>query len=117
MASMEYKGYIAVLELDAENSVFHGSVANTRDVITFEGSSVEDLRREFEASVDYYLEVSAKHNREPEKPASGRFVVRLTPEMHRELIKLAARSNKSLNTVVRETLQERVQQELADIDG
>lgn len=115
MASMEYKGYIAVLELDSENSVFHGSAVNTRDVITFEGSNVEDLRKGFEASVDYYLEVSAKHNRPPEKPASGRFVVRLTPEMHRALIKLAARSNKSLNTVVRETLEVRVQHELAAV--
>ena len=114
MASMEYKGYIAVLELDAEKGVFHGSVVNTRDVITFQGSSVEELRREFEASVDFYLEVSARHNREPEKPASGKFVVRIAPEMHRELIKLAARESKSLNTVVRETLQERVQQKLAD---
>lgn len=114
MASMEYKGYIAVLELDGEKGVFHGSVVNTRDVITFQGSSVEELRREFEASVDFYLEVSARHNREPEKPASGKFVVRIAPEMHRELIKLAARESKSLNTVVRETLQERVQQQLAD---
>jgi predicted HicB family RNase H-like nuclease len=114
MASMEYKGYIAVLELDGEKGVFQGSVVNTRDVITFQGSSVEELRREFEASVDFYLEVSARHNREPEKPASGKFVVRVAPEMHRELIKIAARESKSLNTVVRETLQERVQQQLAD---
>jgi predicted HicB family RNase H-like nuclease len=113
MASMEYKGYIAVLDLDIENGIFHGSVVNTRDVITFEGSSVGVLRREFEASVNYYLELCAKQNREPEKPASGKFVVRIAPEMHRELIRLAARESKSLNTVVRETLQERVQMELA----
>jgi len=111
---MEYKGYIAVLELDSEKRVFHGSVVNTREVIAFQGSSVEELRREFEASVDFYLEVCAKHNREPEKPASGKFVVRIAPEMHHGLIKLAARESKSLNTVVRETLQERVQQHFAD---
>ena len=101
-----------MLELDGEKGVFLGSVMNTRDVITFQGSSVEELQMEFEASVDFYLEVCARHHCEPEKPASGKFVVRIAPEMHRQLISLAARESKSLNTVVRETLQERVQQEL-----
>ena len=111
MATMEYKGYIAVLELDTDNGVFHGSVVNTRDVITFEGQNVEELQKELEASVEFYLEVCAKRGKDPEKPASGKFIVRLTPEMHRELIRLAARQNKSLNAIVREALAERVQHE------
>lgn len=57
----------------------------------------------------------AKNGREPEKPASGKFVVRLTPEMHRELIRLAARTNKSLNAVVREAVEEHLEHELAEV--
>lgn len=112
MASLEYKGYIAVIEIDED--VLHGSVVNTRDVITFEAKNVRDLKKEFEASVRFYLETCAKHGREPEKPASGKFLVRMSPEMHRELMRLAARTHKSLNTVVKETLEERVQRELVE---
>jgi predicted HicB family RNase H-like nuclease len=56
---MTYKGYRARAELDEDAGVFHGEVTNTRDVITFQGSSVEELKRAFEDSVDDYWEFSA----------------------------------------------------------
>ena len=54
--SMTYKGYRSKVELDEEAGVFHGEVINVRDVITFQGTSVEELKRAFEDSVDDYLE-------------------------------------------------------------
>src|ERR1022692_4327790 len=53
---MSYKGYQARVDLDEEAGLFHGEVINTRDVITFQGSSVEELKRAFEDSVDDYLD-------------------------------------------------------------
>ena len=108
MASMEYKGYIGVIEVDNEQKMLHGSIVNTRDVITFVGRNVEELEQALEESVEDYIAFCRKHDREPEKPASGKFVVRLDPEMHRELIRAAARAEKSLNTVVREAIAERL---------
>lgn len=105
MASMEYKGYVGVIEVDAERKMLHGSIVNTRDVITFEGRNVEELEQALEDSVEDYLEFCRVHHREPEKPASGRFVVRIDPAMHRELMRLAARADKSLNTLVREAIE------------
>jgi len=67
---MAYKRYQARVELDEEAGVFHGEVINTRDVITFQGSSVEKLKQAFEDSVDDYLEFCASRGKDPEKPAS-----------------------------------------------
>ena len=64
---MNYKGYEARVELDDEAGVFHGEVINTRDVITFQGSSVEELKQAFEDSVDDYLEFCASRGEDPEK--------------------------------------------------
>jgi predicted HicB family RNase H-like nuclease len=105
MTTMEYKGYVGVIEVDSERKVLHGSIVNTRDVITFEGRNVEELEQALADSVEDYLEFCRAHHREPEKPASGRFVVRIDPAMHRELMRVAARADKSLNTVVREAIE------------
>ena len=109
---MEYKGYIAKVEFDEEANLFHGHVLHLRDVITFQGQSVDELRREFEASVDDYLEFCAERGEEPAKPFSGRFVVRLDPEVHRRMAIAAARSQQSINTWVSKVLERAVASEL-----
>ena len=88
-------GYQARVELDEEAGVFHGEVINTRDVSTFQGSSVDELKQAFEDSVDDYLEFCASRGEDPEKPFSGKFLVRVPPEVHREIMTKARRQGKS----------------------
>lgn len=104
---MTYKGYQAIVDLDEEADAFHGEVINTRDVITFQGSSVEELKKAFEDSVDDYLEFCASRREDPEKPFSGRFLVRVPPEVHRQIMTEARRQGKSLNAYILEKLQPR----------
>jgi predicted HicB family RNase H-like nuclease len=106
---MEYKGYIGKVEFDNEAEIFHGEVINVRDVITFEGGSVEELKQAFEDSVNDYLDFCAKRGEEPEKPFSGKFVVRLSPEVHRKVFLKAKLSDKSLNSWVCEVLEKAVE--------
>jgi len=105
---MEYKGYIGKVEFDSEAEIFHGEVINIRDVITFEGSSVEELNQAFRDSVDDYLEFCTLRGEEPEKPFSGKFVIRLSPELHRKAFIKARLSDKSLNSWVSEVLEKAV---------
>ena len=105
---MEHKGYIGTVEFDTEAGIFHGEVINVRDVITFEGSSVEELNQAFKDSVADYLEFCAARGEEPAKPFSGKFVVRLPPELHRKAFIKARLSNKSLNGWVNEVVEEAV---------
>ena len=102
---MEYKGYIGKVEFDDEAGIFHGEVLDTRDVITFQGENVADLKTAFRESIDDYLAFCKDRGEEPNKPFSGQFVTRISPELHRR-VNLAARiSGKSLNAWVADQLQ------------
>jgi predicted HicB family RNase H-like nuclease len=102
---MEYKGYVGQAELDDEANIFHGEVINTRDVITFQGETVEELRQAFRDSVDGYLAFCEERGREPEKPFSGQFITRVSPELHRRVNVAAKVSGQSLNAFVTQALQ------------
>lgn len=105
---MEYKGYQGEVEYDSQASVFHGELINIRDVVTFEGRSVDELEQAFRESVDDYLAFCAVRGEAPEKPYSGKFIVRLSPELHRKLAVYARAKDKSLNRWVREVLEEAI---------
>lgn len=106
---MEYKGYSGKVEFDDEAEIFHGEVINTRDVITFQGRSVSELTRAFHESIDDYLAFCKERGESPDKPFSGQFVTRISPELHRQVNIAAALAGKSLNAFVTEQLQIAVQ--------
>jgi len=105
---MEYKGYVGKVEFDAEGGVFHGEVINLRDVITFEGTSVDEIKLAFRESIDDYLAFCEERGEEPEKPFSGKFVVRVNPELHRQINLQAKYANQSLNQWVSVALEKAV---------
>ena len=102
---MEYKGYVGKVEFDGEAGIFHGEVLDTRDVITFQGQSVAELKTAFQGSIDDYLAFCEQRGEEPNKPFSGQFVTRIPPELHRQVNLAASISGKSLNAWVVEQLQ------------
>ena len=103
---MRYKGYEAIVEFDAEAEVFHGEVINLRDVITFQGQSVEELKQAFYDSVDDYLEFCLERGEEPEKPFSGKFMVRINPDLHKTIAIKARKQGQSLNSWIEKCLCE-----------
>lgn len=105
---MEYKGYVAKVEFDDNDEIFHGEVINLRDVITFQGESVTELKGAFQDSVEDYLDFCSERGENPEKRFSGKFSVRIDPELHRIITTRARIENKSLNRWVRDTLESAV---------
>ena len=105
---LDYKGYRGRVEFDSEAKIFHGEVVGTRDVITFQGTSVQELEVAFRDSVDDYLEFCAERGEEPDKPFTGRLMVRLPPDLHRELYVEAQEEGKSLNRLIAERLKRAV---------
>ena len=97
---MTYKGYSAYVEFDDEAGIFHGEVLDTKDVITFQGSSVAELRRAFKDSIDDYLAFCKERGEEPDKPFSGKFNLRLNPELHKEIYIAAKDEGISINNLV-----------------
>jgi predicted HicB family RNase H-like nuclease len=102
---MEYKGYIGKVEIDEEAGILYGEVIDVRDVITFEGTTVDEIQQAFRDSVDDYLDFCAQRGESPEKPFSGKFVVRLPAELHRKAYIQAKLKDKSLNSWITEVLQ------------
>lgn len=101
---IEYKGYTGVFEFDPSIDAFHGRVVGLRDVVTFQGRSVEELRREMVDSVEDYLELCAEVGKDPERPYRGEFLVRTTPEVHRAAATAAESEGMSLNAWVEATI-------------
>ncbi|NQV14808.1 type II toxin-antitoxin system HicB family antitoxin [bacterium] len=102
---LKYKGYTGFVEFDDEAGIFHGEVIDTRDVITFQGTSVEDIQIAFRDSIDDYIEFCAERGEKSDKPFSGKFVLRLPPPIHHQIYLKAVKSGKSLNKWVQETLE------------
>ncbi len=102
---MEYNGYHAVVTFDDDVGILHGEVIDTRDVITFQGKSVDELRQAFRDSVEEYLKICAERNREPDKPFSGRVVLRMEPEIHRAAVTAAKSNGQSLNSWIVGTIK------------
>jgi len=101
---MEYKGYLGRAEFDDEANIFHGQVINIRDVITFQGKSVDELHQAFKDSVEDYLDFCAERGEEPEQPFSGRLTIQLSPEQHRQIIMAAERAGKGIAAWAAESL-------------
>ena len=105
---MEYKGYAGVVEYDSEAKIFHGDIINTKDVITFQGKTVNEIEKAFKDSVNDYINWCKEEGVEPEKPYSGKFNIRLDPQLHRQAAILAKKRRVSLNSFVEKAVSNEV---------
>lgn len=102
---MTYKGYRGSVRFDDEAEIFHGEVAGVRDVVTFQGRTVDELKAAFRESIDDYLEFCESRGESPDKPYSGRFLLRVDPALHRQLVELSGGEGESLNNWIASRLQ------------
>ena len=105
---MQYKKYFGHIEYDDEAKIFHGEVIGLKDVITFQGTTVDEIEKAFKDSIDDYLSWCKERGEKPEKPYSGKFNLRIPPELHAKLVAHAELENTSLNIYIKETLKRAV---------
>ena len=104
MNTMNYKNYTARIEYSDEDDCFIGHIAGINDVVGFHANSVPELHTAFEESVDDYLQTCKKTGRSPQKPYSGKIMLRVPPEIHARAAMMAEAHGKSLNSWVTELL-------------
>lgn len=97
MNTMIYKGYAARIEYSDEDNCFIGHIAGIKDVVGFHGESVKELRSAFEEAVDDYLATCKKLGRSPQRPYSGKLMLRIPPDVHAHAVMIAEAHGKSLN--------------------
>ena len=104
MNILSYKGYTGRFEYDAEADIFHGEVLHIQDVVTFQGRSIDELKAALADSVEDYLDFCAQEGKQPQRPYSGRFNVRISPELHQRIALVAALAGMSLNAWLSDSL-------------
>jgi predicted HicB family RNase H-like nuclease len=102
--TIEYKGYIGQFHYEEGDEAFHGIVLGLRDVIHFQGTCVSELKGSLQESVADYLAWCVAEGVAPEKPYTGRFIVRVDPDLHRTISVRARSAGQSLNQWVAEAL-------------
>jgi predicted HicB family RNase H-like nuclease len=102
---LSYKGYTAHLEVDTSANILFGKVLDIKDVITFQGKTIDEARQAFQDSIDDYLEFCAELGESPDKPFSGKFHFRTTPEIHRQITIAATKEGKSINSWMEEVVK------------
>lgn len=98
---LEYKGYFAVVHFSAEDDVFYGKIIGINDLVSFEGTSVPELKAAFYEAVEDYLAMCKEMNKDPDKMYKGSFNVRIPSELHRKAAIAAAAKNVTLNDFVK----------------
>lgn len=102
---MRYKGYTGNVAYDHDAKIFHGEVVGLRDVITFQGTTVQEIEKAFKDSINDYLQWCKERGESPAKAFSGNMRIRISPELHAKLSKEAHLHKKSLNSLIVERLK------------
>lgn len=105
---LTYKGFIGSVHFNAEDGVFHGKIEGINDLVTFEGSCVDELTRAFRQAVEDYGALCREAGKEPLKSCKGSFNVRVSPEIHRKALLKAAMMGISLNQFVQSAIEKEV---------
>ncbi|MBZ0126420.1 MAG: type II toxin-antitoxin system HicB family antitoxin [Rhodocyclaceae bacterium] len=106
MNTMTYKGYTARVEFDDRDNILVGHLLGIHDVVGFHADNVAALRAAFEEAVDDYLETCEKLGKPPERPASGKLMLRVPPEVHARALIAAKSAGKSLNQWAAEAIDQ-----------
>lgn len=108
MNTMSYLGYTATIAFDERDDLFVGRILGIRAIISFEAQSVKALHSAFHHAVDDYLAECSEKGAAPEKMASGKLLLRLSPEIHQRATVVAKASGQSLNQWVSNVLERAV---------
>ncbi|PIE65098.1 MAG: toxin-antitoxin system HicB family antitoxin [Desulfobacterales bacterium] len=108
MNTMEIQGYKAVVKYDPEIEMFRGEFTSLNGGADFYATNIAELRKEGETSLKIFLKMCQEEGIEPKKQYSGKFNLRVSPELHADVATKAAAEGKSLNQCVADILKEAV---------
>ncbi len=100
-----YKGYDLEIKACYEDNLLYGCISNIKDIVTFQGTTTKEIYEAFKEAVDDYLDTCKEMGEEPDKPFSGIFNIRTTPDIHRDCVLAAKSRGESLNSWASSTLK------------
>jgi predicted HicB family RNase H-like nuclease len=95
-----YKSFDGSVEVSAEDGCLFGQILFIRDTVIYHAQTVPELKKAFEEAVDQYVADCVDIGREPNKPLSGSFNIRIGSARHRELSTYAFKKGISINGAI-----------------
>ncbi len=108
---LKYKNFIGSAHFSMEDEVFYGKIMGINDLISFEGSSVKELKISFEEAVEDYVYLCEKMRKDPFKSYKGSLNVRIGPDLHKKAAENAAMQSITLNQYIRKAISKEVNEE------
>ena len=102
---MQYKSFYGSAEISLEDGVLFGKIECINDLVTYEADNPAELKAAFEEAVDDYIQTCAEIGKEPEKPFSGTFNVRVGPDIHKKAYLKSLNEGLSLNDLVKKSIE------------
>jgi predicted HicB family RNase H-like nuclease len=106
MDFLEYKGYKGSVEYSKEDNCLYGKVQGmSKDLITYEGQTLDELRKDFEDGIDSYINGCLADGVEPAKPFSGRLNLRMPSELHSRVAAFVMTSGTTINDFINKAIK------------
>ena len=112
---LTYKDYIGSVHFNAEDDIFFGKIEGIEDLVSFEGSSVNELKQSFKEAVEDFIALCIEAEKKIEKSYKGSFNVRIPPEIHKQAKRIATMKGISLNQFVQKAVEEEVTRETPNV--
>ena len=106
---LKYKGFLGSVEYDDSAETFYGTVVNANTIMSFRGTSVDELKASFYDVIDTYLDDCTGRGVDPEKPYNGKITLRVPPQLHRQIAAKAAARRESMNNYLESILEREVE--------
>ena len=104
--TLKYRGYDGSVLYSAEDRLLHGRILGIRDMVSFDGTGVKSIEKNFRGAVDEYLEFCKAEGKTPDVPFKGNFNVRVPQDLHQRAALYAEEHEVKLNAVVQDALRE-----------
>ena len=104
-----YKGFIGSVHFSTSDRVFFGKIEGINDLVTFEGTTVDELENAFHYMVDEHIKDCKKEGKPAEKSYKGSFNVRISPDLHRQATQIASVEGITLNQLVQRAIQREIE--------
>ena len=110
MEYLHFKGYTGSVEYsDADNCLFGSVLGMKKSCILYEGSTIDELKKDFEAGIESYLDHCERKGKKPDKPYSGTLNIRIPSEVHCQVAMVAERNGTSINSFIRESIEKQLE--------
>jgi predicted HicB family RNase H-like nuclease len=102
---LTYKGFIGSVNYSADDHIFFGKIEGINDMVTFEGTTVNELENAFREMVNLHIEDCGREGKPVEKSYKGSFNVRISQELHKKAVQTATAKRMTLNQLVKQALK------------